>query len=651
MFWWRLRQLKSRDEKVRERAARKLGESRDDRAVEPLIAALNDDILSVRRAAAGALKNLDWEPADDTQRALMAVAQMHWEEAAKLRAAAVAPLLRVLKKEEAYRVEYNFDKGNAVVARALATIGTEAVKPLLGVLKNVNEHARAQAAWALGEIGDPGAVAPLVAVLTDKDSIVRNAAVEALGKIGDARAVTPLVTALKEADWDSVAAIEALGKIGDPRAVAPLLAAQRYSRFRESLAEALDKIDGGAVEPLLKALTDRDSDVRGAAANALQRRGWQPADDAQRARLAVAQMQWHEAVSLSKAAVEPLLVALKEEESEVAIVAIREKSRAEGLRSCHDPLFRLKSGVDPIQKEVIEASQSMDRARARIAHSKRVQNAAANALKEIGWCPKNEWQRVLLAIAQGQRDAIEPLVATIKKYGSGVDEAVEALGNIGDARAVKPLLVLYDQTPAGPMRKTVIQALVRIGSPAVEPLTAALTVDIDMSIPFGVTALGRVGAAEALGKIGDLRAREALLAALTDGFEYVRAAAARSLGQLGAGEIMLQTVALRDKNADVRVAAAEALKIIDHARAVELADAVCDVCSASLSRSEGTPYSADEFQRLVSKGFEPDENTLTRMMRIAGISQEQVVAQWQEFVARSETGWLLCASCAAKGDA
>jgi hypothetical protein len=56
MLWWTLRQLKSNDEMTRLRALRKLGNVKDPRAVEPLIALLKHEDREIRRAAASALE-------------------------------------------------------------------------------------------------------------------------------------------------------------------------------------------------------------------------------------------------------------------------------------------------------------------------------------------------------------------------------------------------------------------------------------------------------------------------------------------------------------------------------------------------------------------------------------------------------------------
>ena len=59
----------------------------------------------------------------------------------------------------------------------------------------------ADAAEALGVLGDSRAVVPLTqALLEDEDSSVRRSAAEALGEIGDIRAVEALTQALEDED-------------------------------------------------------------------------------------------------------------------------------------------------------------------------------------------------------------------------------------------------------------------------------------------------------------------------------------------------------------------------------------------------------------------------------------------------------------------
>src|ERR1035437_3373812 len=62
-----------------------------------------------------------------------------------------------------------------------------AVEPLLRALKSQAADVRAAAADALGQCGDAQVVEPLMATLADKAWSVRRAAIMALGNVGDAR--------------------------------------------------------------------------------------------------------------------------------------------------------------------------------------------------------------------------------------------------------------------------------------------------------------------------------------------------------------------------------------------------------------------------------------------------------------------------------
>jgi HEAT repeat protein len=84
---------------IRQAAAHALGQLGDARAVEPLVAALWEEYSQVREAAAHALTLLGWQPGNDTQRALYAIIHFQWEDVVRLGAAAVEPLVAVLREE------------------------------------------------------------------------------------------------------------------------------------------------------------------------------------------------------------------------------------------------------------------------------------------------------------------------------------------------------------------------------------------------------------------------------------------------------------------------------------------------------------------------------------------------------------------------
>jgi HEAT repeat protein len=68
---------------------------------------------------------------------------------------------------------------------------------LVSELKSPSAENRIDAAWALGELGDPRAVEYLLKVLSDPDDTVRYNVVKALGNLGDNKAIPYLAKALK----------------------------------------------------------------------------------------------------------------------------------------------------------------------------------------------------------------------------------------------------------------------------------------------------------------------------------------------------------------------------------------------------------------------------------------------------------------------
>jgi HEAT repeat protein len=161
---------------------------------------------------------------------------------------------------------------------------------------------------------------------------------------------------------------------------------------------------------------------------------------------------------------------------------------------------------------------------------------------------------------------LEPLIKALGDKDRG-HNAAEALGDIGDKRAVEPLIKALSDG-GQEVRESAARALGEIGDKrAVKPLIKALE-DEDYSV--------RAIAAGALGNIGDKRAVEPLIKALKDKDFNVRYKAAKDNLTLGTGKITISEFAKRVKvnampseRSEARYRAAEALGNIGDTRAVE----------------------------------------------------------------------------------
>jgi HEAT repeat protein len=130
----------------------------------------------------------------------------------------------------------------------------------IDLLKDPDWVVRREAAITLGEMGDERCVEPLGHALRDGDWQVREVAIDALGQIGSP-AVELLIKLLR--DWDvRKYAIAALGKIRDERVLDPLMVQLRNDEFKDDAVNALVQLGEPAVPRLIKALKDKDENVR-----------------------------------------------------------------------------------------------------------------------------------------------------------------------------------------------------------------------------------------------------------------------------------------------------------------------------------------------------------------------------------------------------
>jgi HEAT repeat protein len=269
-----LQALEDPSDDVRYYAVRALGELGDPQALPALLKTLEDPDVDVRAEALGAMGHLD------DSRALGPLCEALADESSTIRAAA------------AYALH--------------ALDNSQALPFLLPLLADPDHEVRGPAALAIGNFNDPQTYEPLVALLNDPEGEVRSMALSALEDLADPRSIpifvehlhdpkrcTMAARALAKFEHSSVyeallkalsdqdyrirgAAAESLGKLRHLPALDPLILLLKDPvwRVRREAASALGRLeDGRAVEPLLQLLNDDYDQVRASAIKALGRLG------------------------------------------------------------------------------------------------------------------------------------------------------------------------------------------------------------------------------------------------------------------------------------------------------------------------------------------------------------------------------------------
>jgi HEAT repeat protein len=241
------------------------------------------------------------------------------------------------------------------------------------------------------------------------------------------------------------------------------------------------------------------------------------------------------------ALVQPLIVALRDEHEPVRAEAARWLAQIGGPDSI-DPLRTV------LQNDI----------------SEKVRGRAAYALAYL---------EPNLETLQGAGEAgIEALGTAAKDSERSIRlRAIWALGNLQAASAVNLLTSILEGTTNVPEKRKAAEALGQIGdSSAMDSLIIALQFDSNEGV--------RSSAAEALGMLNDRRALNMIIRSLhNDASPVVRASTAKALEWMGdPAAVDALITALTDSNADVRFRAAQALRALRDARAVEPLRALMD---------------------------------------------------------------------------
>ena len=470
--------------------------------VEKFIEELKDDAFDVRRSAVNALQDIG-----DNR--------------------AIEPLIEALKNEHELNIRWSIRRGIKKIG------GENVVESLINALTDDDHKAREAIAEALGGYRDERVVEPLIAALKDEEPRVREAAAGALGDVNDVQAVEPLLEALKDEEPKvRKAAASALEDVNDVQAVEPLIEALKdeENEVRRAAAKSLGGYkDERAVEPLIEAMLCLNGGgwASKSAAKSLSQIGGERAIEAL---IAVLKDQTMVGETVA-AAVSVITVCQDERGVEAVIEALKHEhfyavTRAAwflGIIASNGPVSKLDSVVE--QSRIVQAKLVRERAVEPLIEALKGEQyfrrptsafvGIGQALVEIGTEHVVEELIDLLKYENNRANGSQVQVRTVAAY---------ALGEIGDVRAVEPLIEALEEKDLD-LYSTVTSALADIGDErAVEPLIEALKDD---------KWYVRRCSVRALGIIGDERAVEPLIEALKDDDESVRESVSIALKEFG----------------------------------------------------------------------------------------------------------------------
>ena len=409
----------------------------------PLLDLLSDENGKVRFQAAQALVDLGWKPSDDAQKARHSVALQDFSSTISCGDAAVDPLLLLLRDEDP-----------ALRLAALETISqiksSRVFSPIINILKDENPHVRAVAVQALSRIGNPEALEPLSKLVRDSSWEVRSVLLDAFEHFDSSRAVDGLMILIRDETPDIRSrAAEILGKKGDLRAITALVIALVDEDFavRTIAEQSLQNLDAnwqkteyakGATSGLLPALKHRSEVICEKAADVLR---------------AIGQTRAMNSFLTAETGITP--------NSAVPILANALKSHNRDLRQAAAEAFG-RFGDQNAVEYLVEALMDEDQY---------VREAALYALNLLNWKPANDAEVVRKAVILQRWEtavlfdtlAFEPLILVLNSDNPETcTAAIEALGKIGDKRAIEPLVIML-QHPTKVVRTAAAIALRTLG--------------------------------------------------------------------------------------------------------------------------------------------------------------------------------------------
>jgi len=481
-------------------------------------------------------------------------------------------------------------------APAKVDVATAAGERWLAALKDDRPQIRAWAAAMVGSLlCDGRAVEPLAAAMSDSDPRVREAAKYALEHIYDPRAAHAFVVALGHPDpavravaagrliWVAReaglrddfallvapvrdpdpevrrAAIHALRHVRDPRAVDLLIATMKSDDPKDRRAAVWSLVQIGDIrarDSFVAALTDKDPDVRAEAVVGLAAIGGDRTVELLLAAIAdeSGHVRWAAAWALGEVgdsrAISALTAALKDPKNSGRSSAARALGN---LTDPQGPVVRPPraapakvAGSPPtaavIRREALRVPPDLNA---------RITEGLAALMADLS---SDVYGAAADALIKRQDARCIPAVIAALKDGSTIyvrQAAATVLGKIKDPRAIGPLVACLADS----------EWIVRYAAcRALRPYKGEALTEALLATPRSDCAAGRAEMLTMLAETGDVRAVDAILAALKDPDPKVRYEAARAAGAFNDPRFLEPLLAAaRDGDPSVRAAAAAAL--------------------------------------------------------------------------------------------
>jgi len=188
------------------------------------------------------------------------------------------------------------------------------------------------------------------------------------------------------------------------------------------------------INSLVPLLHDRYSDVRQAAAEALDKLDWKPENDTEKALYFVASQKWDKCIEMGSPAKGPLLTVLKDSD-----IKVRRKAAQALDKMVWEPQSIVENVSYFVVKQELHESVKMDSQAVDILTTvlkedvdETILKVAINALEETG--DKRAVESLIVVLTTKRRNKSLYFPINVRTA------AAEALGRIGDQRAVAPLI-------------------------------------------------------------------------------------------------------------------------------------------------------------------------------------------------------------------